>query len=223
MPIIDISGKRFGSLVALSMNGRDKHNKILWLCKCDCGKELDVVGNKLRNGNTKSCGCSRASALQKARKARKNNGYTTTHKKANQAWRDMWSRCTNHKHKSWLRYGGRGISVCDRWKDFKFFLEDMGDPPDGHSIDRINNDGNYDPLNCQWATRSQQMRNTSRNVHVLFEGEVMCASDVVKKLGLNKSHIYYKINKELKKIEKRLSNNKSTVTLEEITKKLMPY
>lgn len=104
-----------------------------------------------------------------------------------QSWSDMLKRCTNEKNRSYHNYGGRGIKVCERWMSFQNFLNDMGEKPAGMSLDRIDNDGDYEPSNCRWSTRQQQQRNTRRTVYV--EGK--CALEWAGELGISQSAIFH--------------------------------
>ncbi|MEK0337174.1 MAG: hypothetical protein QQN41_07060, partial [Nitrosopumilus sp.] len=117
---------------------RNNQRQSRWLCKCDCGKEIIILGYNLKNGTTKSCGCLRKEkSIQRFIKhGHFKNGQMT---KIYKSWSCMIQRCTNHNNKSYHNYGGRGIMVCKRWMKFKNFLEDMGEPPKGYQIDRINN------------------------------------------------------------------------------------
>ena|SRR5690348_8244990 len=161
---LNLAGKRFGRLVVLEYRGSNKYHDSIWLCKCDCGNTVTIRGFTLRlsNGATKSCGCLRRDIQRQAhlRHGHQRRGMETpTHF----SWRAMMARCSNPRFHQFKDYGGRGILVCERWKQFENFLADMGERPHGLTLDRINNDGNYEPENCRWATRKQQNSNTRRS------------------------------------------------------------
>jgi hypothetical protein len=150
---IERLGQRFGRLVVISMSIK-QGNRRGFMCRCDCGAERFVLGCSLKGGSTSSCGCLR-------NELRKNlnliHGKTNT--RAYRTWSSMLNRCRNPKHEHYAYYGGRGISVCKQWGSFEQFYNDMGDPPAGLTLDRINNDGNYEPGNCRWADRKTQSQN----------------------------------------------------------------
>jgi hypothetical protein len=146
---VDITGQRFGKVVALREAGVVKGHATWWI-RCDCGVEKIVQGSMLRNGNVKSCSCLiRTHNLSRSR----------TYK----SWQMMWQRCTNPNFKTYRSYGAKGVTVCSRWKQFENFLADLGERPEGKTLDRKNPFGNYEPSNCRWATRQQQDAGTRRN------------------------------------------------------------
>lgn len=131
-------------------------------CRCDCGRLFYAIANNVSSGSTKSCGCLRNKRL-KTRSRRYAEPYSQrSHPlhKLYARWVSMHSRCVDTKKNNFKYYGGRGIKVCERWNDFENFLADMGEPPPGLTLDRIENDGNYEPNNCRWATRKEQQANT---------------------------------------------------------------
>lgn len=180
---MDLTGRRFGRLVAVSVCGRTKQG-YRWLCKCDCGKDHTVVGKGLKAGDTKSCGCL---AVDAATATAKHGGHGTP---TYSVWKGMRTRCLdkNNPH-----YGGRGIRCCNRWSKFQNFLDDMGERPKGASIERINNDGDYEPSNCRWATHYEQVRNTRQNMIIEHEGKSMCVTDWEKEVGIGMHTIRWRI------------------------------
>ena len=149
---IDISGQRFGQLTAIEPSGIDLGRRITWLCQCDCGRKTVIRGTYLRKGSTVNCGCD-------DRRIHIKHGKHQTPEY--RTWDNMKQRCYNPNRAQFKYYGGRGITVHERWRDsFENFYEDMGPKPSQqHSIDRKEVDGNYGPDNCQWATKSEQQQN----------------------------------------------------------------
>jgi hypothetical protein len=155
-------GERFGKLRVVAFQGRNKHGRYMWECRCDCGGAAVVQGTALVNGVTKSCGC-----LKRAGN-RRTHGKAGT--RAHWAWKAMKQRCTNRDLAGWKNYGGRGITFDPRWESFENFLADMGEPPRGGMLDRIDNDGPYTKDNCRWATRTEQNRNRRTTIVVEHNG-----------------------------------------------------
>lgn len=175
-----IIGKRFGRLTVLERLGARKEISI-YRCHCDCGVETNVFRTALVPKQMQfSCGCMRLQMITKhgmtAGGIRQKTWYT---------WSEMLSRCTNKDHKQFENYGGRGIAVCKRWMDFRNFLEDMGKAPDGLSIDRINNDGNYEPGNCRWTDAKTQMRNRRNTCRVQIGNEIKTLQEWSDSSGVN--------------------------------------
>lgn len=160
----------------------------LFLCKC--GKEKEIRVDQVNN-STKSCGCL---FIETRRLANLSHGMART--KIYRIWIGMRQRCENIKSKHFRLYGARGINVCDRWKDFSLFFIDMGNPPAGKSLDRIDNNGSYSPDNCRWATHSEQCNNTRQNVWLKYKGEKLTVSQWAKKLGMKRSTLNGRIEKK---------------------------
>lgn len=154
-----IEGKKFHRLTALRFSGWRMHGKRLWFFVCDCGRKITVPPNAVISGNTKSCGClAREGAASRA--SIRNYKHGCRHTPEYAAWKAMRERCDKPTHPAYHNYGGRGISVSPRWRTFANFIGDMGRKPAPHfELDRINNDGNYEPGNCRWTTRSENIKN----------------------------------------------------------------
>ena len=196
-----VKGQKFGRLTVISFHhskyyiSKDmRKRKCEWyLCKCDCGKEKIVNKNDLMSGHTSSCGC-----LQKenASKANKKHGFVKS--RIYGIWIGIKKRCFNSNHKGYKNYGGRGIVMCDKWKnDFIEFYKwaIINGYKDNLTIDRINNEGNYEPSNCRWVTLTEQARNRRNTRFITYNGERLCMKDWAKKLGLNYKLVSAKINK----------------------------
>ncbi len=153
-PKIDLTDKRFGRLTAIKDTGK-RHNKyVIWECLCDCGKTIEVQSSYLldnREGHgTRSCGC-----LMSDSKTTHGHSRDRTYR----SWDGMKQRCLNSNAGNFHKYGGRGIMICERWMVFENFLADMGERPEGKTLDRMDNEGHYEPENCRWATGSEQNMN----------------------------------------------------------------
>ena len=182
--IKDLQGQRFGRLVVKRFLYTRGHEATYWLCVCDCGTEKAVRAGNLRSGNTKSCGCRQGTY--------RHDKYRS---KVYLAWGGMLQRCENPKDPSYRNYGGRGITVCEQWHDFVVFYADMGDPPTGLSLDRIDNDGNYEPENCRWASLSEQQRNCRHNHLVTFQGKTQCLAAWAQEVSINQSTIQRRLHR----------------------------
>ncbi|MGI9492123.1 MAG: hypothetical protein ACR2QF_06975 [Geminicoccaceae bacterium] len=177
---IDITGQRFERWSALAKSEiKNRHG--LWLCECDCGTRKTVSLYKLIHGRSKSCGCLR-DEIAKSQQTIHGLSESGTWN----SWVSMKKRCKNTKHKSWKDYGGRGISFCDRWNSFELFLKDMGERPEGHSIERIDVNGNYTPENCVWLINENQAQNKRNSKLIRYKTEVKCIGSWERQLGFKK-------------------------------------
>lgn len=202
--IINLIDKRFGNLVVIKLIESDKWGNARWLCRCDCGNYKNILSASLRNGITKSCGC-----------LKKNNGFKHGHarkgklSKIYRIWQGMNQRCNDQKNKDYKHYGDRGIKVCYRWSNkkngFENFYKDVGNPPKGKSLDRINNNKGYFPGNWRWATPLQQHQNTRKNRMENFNGKNQCRSILSKKYNINKDTLRYRLDKMGLSIEEALT------------------
>lgn len=187
-------GERFGRLTVLEESGRSKDGGLLVRARCECGTEKVFHYNNLRRGASRSCGCLRREVWkeigkQRRRRVRKQGESQGDRSPEYAIWSSMKARCCNPRGTQYAYYGGRGIRVCDRWlHSFKNFLSDMGRrPTPQHSIDRINNDGDYEPGNCRWATRKEQARNQRSNVRLTYNGQTLCLAEWAERLGIHRA------------------------------------
>ncbi len=188
-----IAGMKFGRLHVHSDAGRDKHGNAMWNCVCDCGNTGVFKGRNLTIGKTKSCGC----WLLEQQRSPKKHGHTSRKNGASSewmAWKAIRQRCRNPNHREWKDYGGRGITVCERWNVFLNFLQDMGVKPSPDlSIERIDNNAGYCKENCIWATRRVQNRNTRRNIILTFNGKSQTLKDWATEFGINHNTLGFRI------------------------------
>jgi len=173
----DLSGQKFNRLTVIKRVGKDKQGVALWRCLCDCGNTSTVRVSALKNGGTKTCGCSR--------RIPKTHGLSR--KPIYSIWQAMIQRCHNTSNPTYKYYGCRGITVCGKWRDsFEAFFADMGHPPKGTSIERIDNDKGYSPENCKWATWKEQANNKRDNRYITHNGITKTICDWSIYLGGNR-------------------------------------
>ena len=187
----DMTGRRFGMLKVIARaesRGPARGPKAYWLCQCECGNELAVSGDALRQGQH-SCGCVSLGL--------RTHGMSET--RVYSIWQGMIQRCTNPKNEAFVNYGARGISVCDSWMRFENFLADMGEPPDGHSIERRDNNAGYDAGNCYWLPLEKQPQNRRGNLYVELNGETVCVAEAARRLGVKSSTIRARLKRGVRK------------------------
>lgn len=187
----DIHGLKCGRWTVIRYVGLRGKNGAYWECKCDCGNVKEVVASSLHQGKSRSCGC-----LQRESPAKTFTTHGMSHSSEYKIWNGMIARCTNPRNPGFAKYGGRGITVCQRWLDgFEYFFADIGPRPSpNHSIDRIDNDGNYEPGNVRWATSYEQRRNTSRSRFYTIGDQTLCMADWAKKSGICPKVVWGRIN-----------------------------
>lgn len=202
-------GERYGSLTAVKFIGI-KNGHALWRFKCDCGENFRTLATYVKSKNVRFC---KTCQRRYRNPINVKHGYFGTY--TYNSWAAMMQRCNNPKNHKFYRYGGRGIKVCERWLKFDNFLEDMGEKPGkGYSIERKNNDGNYEPGNCKWATNVEQAKNRSSNVNLHFRGKDYILADLSKEFKMNVDRLRYLVkrgvplefifaNKDKKKIDFR--------------------
>jgi hypothetical protein len=183
--VVDMDGSRFGSVVGVSVVGPSKSRGLVWRFLCDCGELFDASGNEVRRGGITSC-----KKCADAKKAAQKTTHGLCKTPEYRTWSAMKRRCFNHGTEHFAEYGGRGITVCDRWQSFENFLADMGArPTPKHSIERVDNSGNYEPDNCKWETMIGQSNNKRNNRIIEINGEAMTLAQWSRKSGVNESTI----------------------------------
>ncbi len=177
-----LDGQRFGLLTVVS-RAHNAGGYAMWNCRCDCGAEIIAGGNRLRQGRKNRC----ASKVHRIRPP----SLTAEYKSEYQSWLSMRARCLDSKNKKYPIYGGRGITICERWAEFKNFMFDMGRKTDTKfTIEREDVNGNYEPKNCRWISRKDQGRNKRNSVFVTYQGRKLLLIDLVEELGLVRSVVY---------------------------------
>lgn len=181
----------------------DKRGKKITVvnCICECGKKKKIRLGSLASGLTVSCGCYAREVAARVGKQTKTHGMS--YRSVFRIWAGILQRCSNENVTGWENYGGRGIKVCERWMKFENFYKDMGDRPSKkHSVDRIDNDGDYEPSNCRWASYKEQARNRRGNVLYQFGGESKTLSEWSDILGIKRTTLFMRINRYKWPIEK---------------------
>lgn len=182
---LDITGERYGRLVALRRAAPSPSGRTRWLFRCDCGQETIATTGGVRTGITKSCGCLRREVTATRSTL---HGHTRNRETSHEyyCWAGAKARCTNPQHISYALYGAAGVAMCDRWlSSFADFAADMGPCPPGLTLDRIDNDRGYEPGNCRWATPAEQERNKRNSVRVVHNGVGLNLVDYAQALGVN--------------------------------------
>lgn len=186
---IDLTGRKFTRLTVIK-RGPNKKNATRWRCICDCGTTTLVHSYSLLKETSKSCGC-----LKNENTAKLNVTHGMSHHPLYSVWFSMVGRCTNPKKPDYPRYGGRGITVCEQWMSFSNFYADMGERPDGTSIDRIDNNKGYYPSNCRWASHTVQARNKNNNHIVEYNGEAHCVTEWAEITGITADAIHFRLKR----------------------------
>ena len=199
---IDLSGQRFGRLRVISRAGKNKHNQLLWDCECDCGERCVSLGFVMRKGEKQSCGC-----LQREAIASVNLSHGMTRTPIYAIYRGMMQRCYDKNSTAYDRYGARGINVCEKWQTFEGFYEDMGDKPEGMSLERKDNDGDYCPENVVWATAKQQANNTRGNRVLEYRGQKQTMTQWAEEFGLKPQTVWARLVTRGWSVEKALETS----------------
>lgn len=183
----DLTGLRFGKLTVIKLDYTNKHRQSMWLCKCDCGNTITVLGNDLKRHHTLSCGCTNKTQ----------QGLTSMYPRLYRIWRKMIERCENSKCNTYYNYGERGITVCNEWHDFNTFREWSlnNGYKDNLTIDRIDYTGNYEPNNCRWITQKEQCNNKRNNHYITYNGETRTIKEWESIKNLPKDVIQQRIKK----------------------------
>lgn len=183
---LSLAGQRFGRWTVVSKSHKGAGGVIFWLCRCDCGSEAPVRAARLRDGTSTSCGCYHREVVS-------THGMTKT--RSWKSWDSMLQRCENPKAPDYPRYGGRGIKVAPEWHDFERFLADVGERPEGTTLERLDVDGDYRTGNCRWATASEQQRNKTNSIRATFNGLTKSVQDWADELGVPAAVIKWRLAK----------------------------
>ena len=219
----DLTGQRFGKLVALEPIGQDKHKNVIWRCKCDCGRVHETVSRSLVNGAAKSCGCYKGGKFRNKQGEEHHGG---SNERLYRVWGGMLNRCYDPNRKEYKNYGGRGIEVCDEWKEsysaFRSWALANGYDPKLSgiecSIDRIDVNGNYEPSNCRWIPMSEQVANTRTTIHLDYRGHSITLREASRISGIDSKTIWgrikrgWTVEKAIEQPARRLSSGNVSCT-----------
>lgn len=189
-PLKDYAGQRFGRLIALELVERRESGSPIWRFVCDCGKTKEAVVKNVAGGHVQSCGCL---AREKLVARNTTHGFSHKHQSTYRSWKDMRGRCYNENDSDFSDYGGRGITVCERWSEFAEFIADMGPRPKGKTLDRIDVNGNYEPENCRWADAKTQANNKRSNHLIEYHGETRTLMQWCDKFAIDPAKVRYRI------------------------------
>lgn len=216
----DLTGRTFERLTVLEYAGKRVRASGVamhyWKCACSCGENMFATSSNLTRNHTRSCGCLLIETSSRIGMEHSQRTHGMTNTPEHKAWSAMHSRCSNPSSNSWLNYGGRGIKVCERWTGrtgFANFYSDIGPRPSPkHSIDRINNDGNYEPGNVRWATKREQDENRRGLRKIPYKGEMLCCAEVSRRLGFQHNLVNRRLSKgwsELRAVSEAFHKEKS--------------
>lgn len=211
---IDLKGKTFNRLFVIERADNNENGKSRWLCECICGNIKIILSDSLKSGKTKSCGC-----LNKEIIFNRKNKYIMNHKSEYRIWKSIKQRCTNPKVECYKNYGGRGITICERWLKFENFLKDIGKRPGKqYSIDRIDNNLGYYKNNCRWATKKEQQRNMRSNLMITFNNKIQCLTDWATEYKIPYTTLWHRLYKFNWSVEKALTTPARINIYDEIDK-----
>lgn len=210
MKVIDLVGEKVGFLEVISQQpsrASGKQKRPMWLCRCECGRYVEKFGEVLRRNknNDFSCGCKWGENISKSK-----NRHGLSHSSEHNVWMLIKGRCNNINNKAYKNYGGRGIKICDRWLySFEAFIEDMGmRPSNKHSIDRINNNGHYEPSNCRWTTKKEQNNNRRDNLIIEYNGNCLTLSECCDMYNLKYKTVYSNLRSKRKTINEIIESGR---------------
>jgi hypothetical protein len=208
--LIDLTGQKFGRLTVIKLDHIER--KSYWLCKCDCGKETISTSGDLKSGHKKSCGCLH-DELSSIRLTKRNLTHGESNTRLYKIWTDIKKRCYRETFWAYSRYGGRGITLCQEWHDYPTFRDwcMSNGYAENLTIDRINNDGNYEPNNCRWVDRKTQSNNKSNVRTITYNGETKTIAQWAETLGINYQTLYNRIFDYNIPIEEALTNKKYSI------------